>query len=154
MFTIYIIEDEDILRDLFIEFLKSCSEDVTIVGSCGDSQRALEDCIRLQPDLAIVDIRLPEVNGLEILHSLKMRLPETRVLIFTGTANTQAVRIAVEGRADGFIEKAAGLEQLGQAIRTIRDGGQFFTPEVYRQILTFRVGGVPGKTADTRFPSA
>ncbi|MCH2156301.1 MAG: response regulator transcription factor [Opitutales bacterium] len=142
MSRIYIIEDEPILRDLFQEYLLASDLDITIVGSSGNGQEALAECIELKPDIALVDIRLPEVNGLEILHILKMRVPETKVLIFTGSTNTNAVRIAVEGKADGFIEKAAGLEQLVDAVKTVTRGEHYYSPAVYRQILTFKTTGV------------
>ena len=137
MSRIYIIEDEPILLDLFEEYLKASKLDIEIVGRSGNGQQALSDCIELKPDIAIVDIRLPEVNGLEILHILKMRVPETKVLIFTGSTSTSAVKIAVDGKADGFIEKAAGLEQLVDAVNALNKGEHFYSPAVYRQILTF-----------------
>ncbi|MEM9025900.1 MAG: response regulator transcription factor [Verrucomicrobiota bacterium] len=142
MTRIYIIEDEPVLRDLFEEYLTASDLEIDIVGRSGNGQEALSDCIELKPDIALVDIRLPEVNGLEILHILKMRVPETKVLIFTGSTNTSAVRIAVEGKADGFIEKAAGLEQLVDAVRALNKGEHYYSPAVYRQILTFKASGV------------
>ena len=142
MTRIYIIEDEPILRCLFEEYLTASDLEIDIIGRSGNGHEALSDCIELKPDIALVDIRLPEVNGLEILHILKMRVPEIKVLIFTGSTNASAVRIAVEGKADGFIEKAAGLEQLVDAVKALNKGEHHYSPAVYRQILTFKASGV------------
>ena len=127
--TVFIIEDEVLLRDLIGEYIKTIPG-LEIIGTRGDGQEAIRDCLELKPDLIILDIRLPEVSGLEILMLLKRRLPDTKVLIFTGSVNTHSIKIAVEGDADGFVEKAAGLEDMKKGIETISAGGRYYSESV------------------------
>ena len=124
--TVFIIEDEVLLCDLICEYIKTIPG-LEIIGTSGDGQEAFHDSLELKPDLIILDIRLPEVSGLEILMLLKRRLPDTKVLIFTGSVNTHSIKIAVEGDADGFVEKAAGLEDMKRAIETISAGGRYYS---------------------------
>ncbi len=134
---VYIIEDEVVLRELCIEFFKTTMPEIDVVGFSGNGKEALRECLELKPDLAIVDIRLPEVNGLEILHILKNKVPGIKVLIFTATVNPETIRIALHGKAEGFVEKSCGLDQLREGVETIINGGQYFTPDVQRQMRAF-----------------
>ncbi len=83
-----------------------------------------------KPELVIVDIRLPEVNGLEILSILKRKLPECKVVIFTATVNPHTVRVALQGGVDGFIEKAEGLQGLKNGINAARENKRYFSPHI------------------------
>lgn len=124
------------VRDFCKEFITNYT-DLTILGDQGDGADALRECLDLKPDLVIVDIRLPEVDGLEILSVLKRKLPESKVLMFTATVNPHTVRVGVKGNADGFIEKAAGLEQLKNAIEAIREGKRYYSPHIKKLIDTY-----------------
>lgn len=138
MKTAYIIEDEEILRNLLSTFFATTFPDIELLGMTGDGGEGVEKCLELAPDLVIVDIQLPEVNGLEILHLLKRKFPDIKILIFTGKTSHQTVKIAVHGNADGFINKISGLEELEKAIRATERGEQFFTPEIYDEVIRIR----------------
>ena len=127
--TVFIIEDEALLCDLIYEYIKTIPG-LEIIGTSGDGQEAIRKCFELKPDLIILDIRLPEVSGLEILMLLKRRLPDTKVLIFTGSVTAHSIKIAIEGDADGFVEKAAGLEDMKKGIETIAAGGRYYSEAV------------------------
>ena len=136
---VYFIEDEVVLRDLCVEFFKATMPEIEVIGYSGNGKEALRECLELKPELAIIDIRLPEINGLEILHILKNKIPDIKVLIFTATVNPESIRIALHGKADGFVEKSCGLDQLKKAVETIIEGGTYFTPDVQRQMREFRM---------------
>ena len=141
MKTAYIIEDEEILRNLLSTFFAATFPDIELLGMTGDGGEGIEQCLELAPDLVIVDLQLPEVNGLEILHLLKEKYPKIKILIFTGKTSPQTVRIAVNGNADGFINKISGLEELEQAIRAAARDEQFFSPEIQEEVLRIRKEG-------------
>jgi DNA-binding NarL/FixJ family response regulator len=138
MKTVYIIEDEEILRNLLSTFFATTFPDLELLGMTGDGGEGVEKCLELAPDLVIVDIQLPEVNGLEILHLLKRKFPEIKILIFTGKTSHQSVKIAVRGHADGFINKISGLEELEKAVHAVAKGEQFFSPEIYDEVMRIR----------------
>ncbi len=138
MKTVYIIEDEAILRDLLNTFFVNTFPEIIVLGSSGDGAEAMRDCIRLRPDLAIIDIQLPGVNGLEILHFLKREFPSTKILLFTGRASPQSVKIAMLGEVDGFVTKLSGLEELENAIRACGRGERYFSPEIEEALARSR----------------
>lgn len=135
MKTVYIIEDEEILRNLLSTFFATTFPELDLLGMTGDGGEGVEKCLELAPDLVIVDIQLPEVNGLEILHLLKRKFPKIKILIFTGKTSHQTIKIAVHGQADGFINKISGLEELEKAIRAVEKDEQFFSPEIYDEVV-------------------
>jgi DNA-binding NarL/FixJ family response regulator len=138
MKTVYIIEDEEILRNLLTTFFATTFPELEVLGMTGNGGEGIEQCLKLAPDLVIVDIQLPEVNGLEILNLLKRKFPKIKILIFTGLASPQTVKIAVRGNADGFINKISGLAELTNAIHAVQNDEQFFSPEVYDQVVRMR----------------
>ncbi len=141
MKTVYIIEDEDVIRDLLSTFFETSFPDLELIGMTGDGGEGVEQCLQLAPDLVIVDIQLPEVNGLEILHVLKRKLPKVKILVFTGKTSPQTVKIAVRGNADGFINKISGLQELEEAIRAVSKGERYYSPEIQDQIVRIREEG-------------
>ncbi|MFT5837178.1 MAG: DNA-binding NarL/FixJ family response regulator [Candidatus Azotimanducaceae bacterium] len=138
MKTVYFIEDEDILRNLLSTFLTTTFPDLELLGMTGNGGEGAEKCLELEPDLVIVDIQLPEVDGLEILHLLKRKFPKIKILIFTGKTSYQTIKTAVYGGADGFINKISGLKELEKAINAVSQDEQFFSPEIYDEVLRIR----------------
>ncbi|MEO8204553.1 MAG: response regulator transcription factor [Chthoniobacterales bacterium] len=137
MKTLYIIEDEETLRNLYPIYLKSALPGLEIIGSSGNGREAVTQCLELKPDIVIVDIRLPEVSGLEILHVLKNKLPSTKILISSGVMDVNAIRIAIQGKVDGVVEKSGGMEELKKGVQALMEGGNYFNESLYNQVLTF-----------------
>ncbi len=138
MKTVYIIGDKKILRNLLSTFFATTFPELELLGITGDGSEGVEKCLELAPDLVIVDFQLPEVNGLEILHLLKRKFPDIKILIFTGKTSHQTIKTTVHGQADGFINKISGLEELEKAIRAVEKGEQFFSPEIYDEVVPIR----------------
>jgi len=146
MKTVYIIEDEENLRTLLSTFFATTFPDLEVLGMTSNGGEGIEQCLKLEPDLVIIDVQLPEVNGLEILHLLKRNFPKIKVLIFSGQTSPQTIKIAVRGNADGFINKISGLEELTKAIHAVQKDEQFFSPEIYDQIVRMREEGIGGQS--------
>ena len=142
MKTVYIIEDEEILRNLLTTFFATSFPDLEVLGMSGNGGEGIEQCLELAPDLVIVDIQLPEVNGLEILHLLKRKFPKIKIIVFSGKTSPQTVKIAVRGNADGFINKISGLAELTKAIHAVQKDEQFFSPEIYDEVVRMREEGI------------
>ncbi len=136
---VYIIEDDELTCKMIKKVIDTYFDDIEVIGSNLNGQSAVGECVKLNPDLAIVDIRLPDVNGLEILHVLKRRHPQMKVLIYSGILNLKAIKRAHQGMADGIIEKSEGIEELKSAIEAIVSGRSYYSPIVTEQLLQHEV---------------
>ncbi len=134
MNKVYIVEDESVLRDLYIEYFSIALPEFDLVGIASEGKEALRMCSEIKPDLVLLDIQLPEMSGLELLQLLKQEHPLIKVGFLTGSVCPETIKKAVEGGADGFIEKSGGLEQLKNALRTLLAGDKYFSPNVCRQL--------------------
>lgn len=136
--TIFMIEDEHLLCELFTEYV-SLIPQVEFLGYSRDGQEAMRKCLQIKPDVIVLDIRLPEVNGLEILTLLRRKLPDSKIVLFTGTIREDTLKLAVELGASAFVEKGYGLDELKQAIESVLAGKPHFSPGVAQLVKTFRV---------------
>ena len=128
---VIVIEDQTILRDLICQLLEMIPT-FEIVGRTGDGREGYELCLKLRPDFLILDIMLPNLNGLEILHRLKSKNPRTRVLVFSATTNVSIVRRVIEAGVDGFLVKDAGLEETELAIDRVAGGQAHFSANIMK----------------------
>ena len=126
MKTVLMIEDEGMLSELFSEYVLMLP-DVKYLGCCNDGTIALKRCLELRPDVIVQDIRLPGVNGLDMLKQIRKNLPDTKVLVFSGSLDAYTVRMALEGDAHAFVEKAYGLTELNKAILEVMAGNRYYS---------------------------
>ena len=112
-----------------------------LAGRTGDGLEGFELCLKHEPDLLILDVMLPNLNGMEILHRLKTQKPQTRVLVFSAINKNEVVRKLLESGVDGFLEKDAGLDEMEKAVHCVANGqpyvanGQpYFGPRIVRII--------------------
>ena len=131
------IEDEPLLCELFTEYAEEI-EEIEYLGYSSDGSSALERCLNEKPDLIILDIRIPEINGLEILTILSKRLPDTRAIIFTGSLSEETLRISTGHNAIAYVEKSYGLEMLHKAIKAAIKNEKFYSPGVQKLLQHFR----------------
>lgn len=135
---LYLIEDEALLCDLFAEYVKTIPG-IDYLGFSQDGSEAMRRCLELKPDMVVVDIRMPEVNGLEILTLLHRKLPGCKIILFTGTVDNESLRLAIRYGADGYVEKTYGLEELKKAIQVVLDGGKHYSPGIAKLLRNFRI---------------
>ena len=101
-----------------------------LVCESGDGQSALTLCLDVKPDLLVLDAKLPGLNGVDILRRISKKLPNMRVLVFSGHENPVLVREMLEAGAHGFVEKTAGLFEFKKGLETVANGGTYFGPAV------------------------
>lgn len=126
---VVIIDDQTILRELLCTLLHR-EERFDIVGQAGEGREALEICLTKKPDLVILDLMLPGLNGVEVMRRLTKDLPDARVLAISGYTSERVVRDVLKAGAHGFIEKNAPIELLKQAIHQVASGSSYFGPSV------------------------
>ncbi len=129
MSRIVIIEDQTAIREMLTEMIKAFGG-YDIVGAVGDGQAGVDLTLKEKPDLVILDVMLPGLNGIEVLRRFSKQLRETRVLIFSGHQSPSLVKDLLHAGAHGFIEKNSPLSELRKGIEIVMSGGTYFGPEV------------------------
>lgn len=98
-----------------------------IVGHTGDGIEGLKLCLELKPHVAIVDLLLPGMNGVELVRGLRAASSPTKVLIYSGTLNQSLVASVLDEQPHGFVHKEDSLATLLEALRVVTRGGSYFT---------------------------
>jgi DNA-binding NarL/FixJ family response regulator len=129
MKRLVIIEDQTAIREMLVEILR-LDPNYQLVGEAGDGQAAAQLCLDTNPDLCVLDAKLPGLNGVDILRRIGKKLPQMRVLVFSGHENPVLVREMLEAGAHGFVEKTAGLFEFKKGLETVANGGTYFGPAV------------------------
>jgi DNA-binding NarL/FixJ family response regulator len=131
---VLLVDDHAILRD-GIRSLLALQEDIQVVGEAADGQEALEKAGQLQPDVVLMDIAMPGMDGLEATRRLKQARPGIKVLILTQHANKEYILPALQAGAAGYVLKKSGGAEMVAAIRAVQEAGAFLQPTVAREVM-------------------
>lgn len=134
--NILMIEDEPLICELFGDYVETIGG-VKLAGMAHDAEEGLRQALALRPDLIVLDMRLPKGDGLSLQHAIREALPQTRIIVFTGTLNEQTLRLAHREGADAFVEKSLGLGELKRAIEAVCIGEHFMSTGVAEIIRRF-----------------
>lgn len=144
MIRVLIADDQDLVRE-GLRMLLEAEPDVTVVGEAGDGKQALERARREDPDVLLMDVRMPELDGIEATARLAASGSRARVLILTTFDLDEYVYRALRNGASGFLLKDATREQLVNAVRTVAAGEALLAPAVTRRLIEdFCRGPEPG----------
>lgn len=131
---VLLVDDHAILREGLRSFL-SLQPDIEVVGEAGDGLTALEQARLLQPDVVLMDITMPAMDGLEATRRLREESPNSRVLILTQHDDREYVFPLLEAGAAGYVPKKAGGAELLAAIRGVYEEGAFLSPSIARLVV-------------------
>ena len=126
---LYLADDHQIMRE-GLRLVLAREPDFAIVGEVGDGAVALGEIEALNPDLAVLDVEMPGLSGIELAERLQKSRPTVRVLILSAHAEAQFVQEALRVGVEGFMVKASAAVDLVRAIRAIHGGATFFCPRV------------------------
>src|SRR3954454_7763145 len=113
---VFIADDVEALRALWREFLEA-DPDIEIVGEAGDGQAALEGVRATRPDVLVLDLSMPNVDGLEVIGRLQIELPEVRIVVASGFTAARLAPLALQLGATAYLEKGMTAETLREAVR-------------------------------------
>jgi DNA-binding NarL/FixJ family response regulator len=106
-----------------------------VVGEAANGQEAVQKAIQLKPDVAVVDIGMPDLDGIQVARQIRQALPDTQVLVLTMHESDQMVRRALDAGARGYLLKSDLTECLARAVRAVSEGKRFLTPKVSDIVL-------------------
>lgn len=137
---IVIAEDHTILRE-GLRALLSTDPELRVVGEAKDGREAIRCVEQLEPDLILMDLSMPKMNGVEAIREIKNRIPETRVLALTVHKAEEFVLEVLQAGADGYILKDASAEELVMAIRSVLGGQRYLSPAVSQMVIEGYLAG-------------
>jgi DNA-binding NarL/FixJ family response regulator len=137
-YRILIADDHAIVRDGLRYLL---GEDFDVLGTVEDGRTLLKEVERLKPDLVLIDISMPMLNGIETARQLRRLSPRTKIVVLTMHADVTLATEVFEAGASGYVLKDAPSEQIRIAIRDVLAGRKYVTPRVAQEVLTFVAAG-------------
>jgi DNA-binding NarL/FixJ family response regulator len=145
MIRIVIVDDHAVVRAGIRAILQKHG-DIVVAAEAGDGRTALEAVVRHKPDVLVLDLTMPDANGLDTIGRVRAESPNTRVLVLSMHAAAEFVRGALRAGAGGYVVKGAGLDDLVGAIRTVAAGDKFLDASVARVMERERFA--PGQPAN------
>jgi DNA-binding NarL/FixJ family response regulator/TolA-binding protein len=127
-----LLADEDALRRDGLAAVLQGAPKFEVVAQCEDGETALSQIRMLRPDIAVIDLNLPRVHGIELVRRVRSESLGTRMVILSGTADDEIVREVVRAGGDAYLLKNGPARHLIDAISYVRDGGQYFSPQLRR----------------------
>jgi two-component system, NarL family, response regulator LiaR len=131
---ILVVDDENVVREGFVAILK-LQDDMQVIGEALDGIQAVEMARRTKPDVVLLDLVMPNQDGLTTIPQIKELLPDTRILVLTGTAESDRAFQAIKAGALGFLLKDATRVQLLQAIREVSNGQASIQPSIAVRVI-------------------
>ncbi len=126
---VLVVDDHAIVREGICALLAR-REDMQVVGEAADGKHAIEAVLRLKPDVVLMDIAMPGMNGLDATREIHARSPLTRILVLTQHENKEYILPLLHAGAVGYITKDARANELTTAIRTVYEHGAYLQPSI------------------------
>jgi DNA-binding NarL/FixJ family response regulator len=133
--SIAIVEDLDEVRDGLKNFI-SLSSEFTVLNTFKTAEDAIQHLPKLLPDIVIMDINLPGMNGIECIRQVKDKSPGTQFMMFTVYENDEKVFEALKAGASGYLLKNTGLVQLIESLKELHNGGSPMSANIARKLVT------------------
>jgi DNA-binding NarL/FixJ family response regulator len=147
MIRLLIVDDHPVVRD-GLRGMVAGEPDLEVVGEAGDGREALALAPRVRPDVALVDLRMPELDGVATIRALRERHPEVRVLVLTTFDSDRDVVSAIEAGATGYLLKDAPRAELFRAVRAAARGESVLAPAAASRLVgQLREPAAPALTA-------
>lgn len=140
---VFLVDDHRVVRE-GTRMLLETADGIEVVGTAATAGQALLGVSRLLPDVALVDIRLPDRSGVQVIRDIRSRHPQVACVVFTSFADDEALLNAVMAGAAGYLVKDADVAELVDAVRVVAAGGSLIRPEVVDNLNRRARGGPPG----------
>jgi DNA-binding NarL/FixJ family response regulator len=146
---VLLVEDHMVLRQ-GLKALFSDEPDIEIVGEAGDGRQALQLVAEIQPDLILMDISMPHLNGIEATHQIRRDYPGVKVVVLSMHTNEEYVFQVLRAGASGYVLKQADSSEVLLAIRAALAGGSFLSPPISRAVIEDYVRRAEARGRDSK----
>jgi DNA-binding NarL/FixJ family response regulator len=134
MIRILVVDDHPVVRD-GLAMVLGTQPDFEVVGEASDGAQAVAKACELKPDVILLDLEMPGVDGLSALHQFRQKAPEVRVIVFTAFDTDERIIKAVQAGAKGYLLKGAPRAELFEAVRVVAGGGSLLQPVVASKLM-------------------
>jgi DNA-binding NarL/FixJ family response regulator len=131
---VILADDHNLVRQGIRQFLES-ADDIEVLAEASDGEKALQLIDELRPDVALLDIQMPGMSGVEATRQIKVRFPAIRVLILTAYDDDPYVFAVLQAGADGYMLKTIEVDDLIRAVRAVHRGESALSPEITQKVL-------------------
>ena len=134
MIRVLLVDDHDVVREGLRALLRR-SPEIEISGEAATAASAVAEAERLKPDVVVLDVRLPDGNGVEVCRDIRANRPETKVLMLTSYADDEALFASIMAGAAGYLLKETRAAALMEAIQTAARGGSLLDPAMTQRVF-------------------
>src|SRR5512138_3607790 len=140
MINVLVAEDHPIVRDLLSRLLEK-EGDLEIVAMVRNGEKAVNAAVRHHPHVAVMDIRMPDMDGIEAIEEILVQSPETHVLMLSGFNNNEYIRKSLKAGALGYVLKDFARQDLVLAIHAVHEGHYYFSEQIAEIARLYMTGG-------------
>jgi two-component system response regulator DevR len=132
---VFLLDDHEVVRRGVREMLESGGDDLVVAGEAGTADEALRRIPAVRPDVAVLDVRLPDGNGVEVCREIRSRHPEVQCLMLTSFADDEALFDSIMAGASGYVLKQVRGSDLVDSVRRVAAGQSLLDPRVTARVL-------------------
>lgn len=132
---VFLLDDHEVVRRGVREMLEGGGDDLAVVGEAGTADEALRRIPAVRPDVAVLDVRLPDGNGVEVCREIRSRHPEVQCLMLTSFADDEALFDSIMAGASGYVLKQVRGSDLVDSVRRVAAGQSLLDPSVTARVL-------------------
>jgi DNA-binding NarL/FixJ family response regulator len=149
---VLVVDDQTVVRDGLV-LLLGLLPGLEVVGSAGDGEEALRLVGEAHPDVVLMDLRMPRVDGVEATRRIKAEHPSVQIVVLTTYSDDESVFAALQAGARGYLTKDAGADEIARAIDAVRGGDAQLDPSVQRRLVdALATGGNPARRRRADLP--
>lgn len=146
---VVVAEDFPLVREGIVHAL-AADRAIDVLAQAGNGREALELAERLQPDVLMLDLRMPDLDGLAVLDKLRSSRPDVRVIVMTASEDAGTLLDAIEAGAAGYLSKRSTGQEMRQALITVHGGGSVITPSLASHLLKEYSSSARGEQSTVR----
>jgi DNA-binding NarL/FixJ family response regulator len=139
---VMVVDDQALVREGLMTLLDA-APDINPVAAAGDGEEAVALCARHRPDVVLMDLRMPKLDGVEATRRIREAQPETEVVVLTTHADEASILDALRAGARGYLTKDAGIAEISRAVHAAADHQTLLDPVVHNQLLAATSGARP-----------
>jgi DNA-binding NarL/FixJ family response regulator len=151
--TVMVVDDQGLVREGLMTLLEA-SPGLHPVAAAADGEQAVALAARHRPDVILMDLRMPVLDGVEATRRIRAAQPDTEVVVLTTHADEASILDALQAGARGYLTKDAGIAEISRAVQAAADHHAFLDPEVQARLLQAATAGRPAAGQATAVPAA